>query len=202
MISKTTKKMQNSIIQTTIDLVCLLLARDASQAEPAAGYPTYDQQGNIYPPNTPQTAGGYPYGSNNGQQGAPVYSWANPMIPPVPSQSNPSPDPHQYPHMYPNSTISYNNPGYPTAGLQSMQPSPAGMLPQSLLQPFPMPGPSGSHHVVKTNTNSREEAGVGIYQCPQCPLKFDRPGRFEAHLNLHRDIRPYACDGTCGTSDW
>ncbi len=143
---------------------------------------------------------GYPTAvGGTGQQGNPAYGWATPS---VPSQGNPNPAGSMHPHTYSNNTIPYGNTGHPNARTQTMHLQATGMLPQHTLHSSGMPGVSGSHHGMQTTSNSSQGGGVGVYQCPQCGSQFDRLGRFEAHMNVHSDIRPYVCDGSCGSNDW
>lgn len=140
--------------------------------------------------------------SNTGSQGLTAYGWPNSSVPSVPSQTGLSSNAPSNPHMYQNTASAYTSSNYPTARGLPMHPQQTGMLPQQTHHLSAIPANSSVHPTMYINANSGESGGTGIYQCPQCPAQFDRAGRYEAHLNGHRDFKPYVCDGSCGTNDW
>ncbi|KIM21920.1 hypothetical protein M408DRAFT_299172 [Serendipita vermifera MAFF 305830] len=91
--------------------------------------------------------------------------------------------------MYPKSRISFGLRGYPTAQTQPIHlQQPTSFLPQSMPQGLP-----GSQQNMYAGTSNSGGGQFGIYQCPYCPQKFDRAGRFEAHMNGHREYKPFQC---------
>ncbi|KIM26779.1 hypothetical protein M408DRAFT_9638 [Serendipita vermifera MAFF 305830] len=170
-----------------------------------SGYPSYNQQGNPYTFNTHPMQGNSGYissGGGSGNQGHAAYPWPNASVPAVPSQTNVHPNAHLQGSMYPGSNVSYGSAGYPTAGTQPMHlQQPAGVLPQSMLHASTAGGLPGSQQNMYAGASSSEGGPSGVYQCPYCPQKFERAGRFEAHMNGHREHKPFHCQGTCGTDD-
>lgn len=100
-------------------------------------------------------------------------------------------------HLHP--TLTPSNPGWAmqAVSLGNQSVSESTVTPHHGYPTYPA-GYATYHGVHQTPTSSSQ----GIYQCPHCSAQFDRLGRFEAHLNVHNDTRPYSCDGSCGTMSW
>lgn len=42
----------------------------------------------------------------------------------------------------------------------------------------------------------------GSFVCSLCGEEFQRRQRLETHVNMHRNEKPYVCDGSCGDMNW
>jgi hypothetical protein len=40
------------------------------------------------------------------------------------------------------------------------------------------------------------------FYCALCQKHYDRHARFSYHLNAHLSLKPYTCDGRCGSNGW